>query len=52
MRKAGEIIPEVLRSVAHEEGSVPYRLPDVCPVCGTAAVRFEDEAALRCPNAE
>ena len=52
VRKAGEIIPEVLRSVAHEEGSVPYRLPDVCPVCGTAAVRFEDEAALRCPNTE
>ena len=52
VRKAGEIIPEVLRSVAHEEGSVPYRLPDVCPVCGTAAVRFEDEAVLRCPNTE
>lgn len=52
VRKAGEIIPEVLRSVSHEDGSVPYRLPDVCPVCGTAAVRFEDEAALRCPNTE
>ncbi|MCI7766895.1 MAG: NAD-dependent DNA ligase LigA [Oscillospiraceae bacterium] len=52
VRKAGEIIPEVLRSVSHEEGSVPYKLPDVCPVCGTAAVRFEDEAVLRCPNTE
>ena len=52
VRKAGEIIPEVLRSVAHSEGSVPYMLPEVCPVCGTKAVRFDDEAALRCPNTE
>lgn len=52
VRKAGEIIPEVLRSVAHSEGSVPYKLPEVCPVCGTKAVRFDDEAALRCPNTE
>ncbi len=52
VRKAGEIIPEVLRSVAHAENSVPYHLPEECPVCGTKAVRYEDEAALRCPNAE
>lgn len=52
VRKAGEIIPEVIRSVSHSEGSVPYTLPEVCPVCGTAAVRYDDEAALRCPNTE
>lgn len=52
VRKAGEIIPEVLSSVAHGEGSVPYRLPENCPVCGAKAVRYEDEAALRCPNVE
>ncbi len=52
VRKAGEIIPEVIRSLAHEEGSKPYFLPEVCPVCGTPAVRYEDESALRCPNAE
>ncbi|MBR4223799.1 MAG: NAD-dependent DNA ligase LigA [Oscillospiraceae bacterium] len=50
VRKAGEIIPEVLRSVSHAEGSVPYSLPDCCPACGTKAVRDGDEAALRCPN--
>ncbi|MBR7038152.1 MAG: NAD-dependent DNA ligase LigA [Oscillospiraceae bacterium] len=50
VRKAGDIIPEVLRSTAHLPDSVPYRLPDRCPVCGTAAVRDEDEAVLRCPN--
>lgn len=52
VRKAGEIIPEVIKCVSHGEGTVPYRLPEVCPVCGTKAVRYEDEAALRCPNAE
>lgn len=50
VRKAGDIIPEVLRSVSHAPGSVPYRLPECCPVCGTKAVRDETEAVLRCPN--
>lgn len=52
VRKAGEIIPEVLRSVSHGENSEPYHLPEKCPVCGALAVRYEDEAALRCPNTE
>lgn len=52
VRKAGEIIPEVLRSVAHEEGSVPFRLPEACPVCGTPSVRDEGESVLRCPNVQ
>ncbi len=50
VRKAGDIIPEVLRSVAHEDGSAPYRLPECCPVCGAMAVRDEEESVLRCPN--
>lgn len=52
VRKAGEIIPEVLRSVGHSEGSVPFRLPELCPVCGTPSVRENGESALRCPNVE
>lgn len=52
VRKAGEIIPEVIKSVSHAEGSQPYYLPEFCPVCGTKAVRNEDEAALRCPNVD
>lgn len=50
VRKAGEIIPEVLRSNAHAADSKPYFLPENCPVCGTKAVRIDDESALRCPN--
>ncbi len=50
VRKAGEIIPEVLRVASHEDNALPYLLPEKCPVCGTNAVRDGDEAALRCPN--
>ncbi len=50
VRKAGEIIPEVLRSVSHKDGSVPYTMPDKCPFCGSTAVRDGDQAALRCPD--
>ena len=52
VRKAGEIIPEVIRSVSHSEDSAPFHLPDVCPVCGALAVRYDDESVLRCPNTD
>lgn len=52
VRKAGEIIPEVIASVSHSEGSVPYKLPEKCPVCGAETVRYADEAAVRCTNVE
>lgn len=50
VRKAGEIIPEVVRVKEHCDGSEPYLIPMVCPACGTEAVRDEDEAVIRCPN--
>ncbi|HHU85091.1 MAG TPA: NAD-dependent DNA ligase LigA [Clostridiales bacterium] len=52
VRKAGDIIPEVLESVSHSENSVPYTIPTVCPSCGSATVREKDEAATRCVNPE
>lgn len=52
VRKAGEIIPEVLASVSHQPDSVPYTLPTHCPVCGTEAVRDPEESVLRCPNTD
>lgn len=52
VRKAGEIIPEVIKSVSHAENSVPFMLPENCPVCNTKAVRYEDESVLRCPNTD
>ena len=54
IRKAGEIIPEILEVVLarRPEGAKPYHLPDKCPVCGAPVVRDEDGAALRCTGAE
>lgn len=54
VRKAGEIIPEVLEVVMDKRpaGTQPYLLPETCPVCGAPVVRDEDGAALRCTGAE
>lgn len=54
IRKAGEIIPEILEVVMEKrpEGTNPYRLPTTCPVCGAEVVRDEDGAAMRCTGAE
>lgn len=50
VRKAGDIIPEVVRSVKHAENSEVFLIPNICPVCGSETVRYEDEAVIRCPN--
>lgn len=52
VRKAGEIIPEVVRVVPEKrpESAVPWEYPKVCPVCGEELVREEGEAAIRCVN--
>ena len=52
VRKAGEIIPEVVRvlSELRPAGAVRLELPQVCPECGSELVREEGEAATRCVN--
>ncbi len=54
VRKAGEIIPEVLSVVTEQrpEGTIPYVFPTVCPVCGAPVERDEDGAHIRCTGAE
>ena len=52
VRKAGDIIPEVIGVVHHPENAEPYRMPTDCPSCGAPVVHLEDEAALRCVNPE
>ena len=54
IQKAGEIIPEVVEVLRDRrpEGTVPYHLPDTCPVCGAPVSRDPDGAAIRCTGAE
>ena len=54
IRKAGEIIPEILEVdfSKRPEGTVPYHLPEHCPVCGAKVEQDEDGAFLRCTGAE
>ena len=50
VRRAGDVIPEVVGVLPDKrpEGTTPFTMPHVCPVCGSAAVREEGEADYRC----
>ncbi|MCJ1781865.1 NAD-dependent DNA ligase LigA [Mammaliicoccus sciuri] len=52
IKKAGDIIPEVVKSIAEErsEDSEVYHMPTHCPSCDHELVRIEGEVALRCIN--
>ena len=52
IQKAGDVIPEIVSVVLQNRpaGSAPFRMPEVCPECGTPVVRAEGEAVTRCPN--
>ncbi len=51
VRKAGEIIPEVL-SVASHSGGEKFKMPELCPSCGSPVSREAGEAVIRCTNAD
>ena len=53
IRKAGEIIPEILEVdfSKRPDGTVPYTLPSICPICGAPTKRDDDGAFLRCTGA-
>ena len=51
IRKAGEIIPEVLSVSEHAPDGEPFRFPEFCPSCGSP-VSQDDEAAIRCTNTD
>lgn len=52
VRKAGDIIPEVLAVKAHAQNAVAFEMPHICPSCGSPVVREEGEAVVRCTNAD
>ncbi|MEG1964953.1 MAG: NAD-dependent DNA ligase LigA [Oscillospiraceae bacterium] len=50
VRKAGDIIPEVIGVSEHLKENPQYKIPDICPSCGGKAIRLEGEADKRCTN--
>lgn len=52
IRKAGEIIPEVLSVVSHAENAEPFEFPKLCPSCSSPVIKEEGEAAVRCTNTD
>lgn len=50
VRKAGDIIPEVLSVAEHKGENDVYEYPEKCPACESAVVREDGESAIRCVN--
>jgi len=48
VRRAGDVIPEVVGVRTPGPRTRPFRMPERCPVCGSPVVRVEGEAATRC----
>ncbi len=50
VRRAGDVIPQVMGVVESRrpKGARRFRLPEICPVCGSAIVRPEGEVIARC----
>jgi DNA ligase (NAD+) len=49
VQRAGDVIPQIVDIVADKpRGPSPYVFPNVCPACGSHAVREEGEAVRRC----
>ena len=50
LRRAGDVIPEILRVVKERRpaGTKVFEMPHVCPICGSAVIRDEEEKDMRC----
>ncbi len=50
VQRAGDVIPQIVEVVMDRrpKGARRFKFPDVCPECGSAALREQDEAARRC----
>ncbi|OAB41798.1 NAD-dependent DNA ligase LigA [Paenibacillus antarcticus] len=54
IQKAGDIIPEVIRSVPEKRptNAIKYMIPDTCPICNSPTVRDDNGADTRCGGNE
>lgn len=54
LRKAGDVIPEIVKSLPERRNGSEaiFKMPTVCPACGSSVVRPEGEAVTRCINSK
>jgi DNA ligase (NAD+) len=51
VQRAGDVIPQIVGPAGpHAKGTMPFRMPEKCPLCGTKVVKPKGEAMHRCPN--
>ncbi|MHC4121501.1 MAG: NAD-dependent DNA ligase LigA [Planctomycetota bacterium] len=51
IEKAGEIIPQVVEvTTKATKGAVPFKVPKMCPICGSAVAKDQDGVYIRCVN--
>ncbi|MCI9434032.1 MAG: NAD-dependent DNA ligase LigA [Bacilli bacterium] len=52
IHKAGDVIPEVVKVITERRDGtqIPFKMPNVCPICGSKLIRKETEAAYYCEN--
>ncbi|RDI74674.1 dnlj: DNA ligase, NAD-dependent [Gaiella occulta] len=51
VQRAGDVIPQVVGPAgAHRPGTVDWKMPTRCPLCGAEVVKPEGEVKHRCPN--
>ncbi len=51
VQRAGDVIPQIVGPAgAHRRGTKEFRMPALCPLCGSEIVKPEGEAMHRCPN--
>lgn len=48
LQRAGDVIPQILGVLKRGEHAQPFKFPDHCPVCGSLAVRVDDDVVRRC----
>ncbi|MDA0676563.1 MAG: NAD-dependent DNA ligase LigA [Chloroflexi bacterium] len=55
IQRAGDVIPQVVRVADNNQRDItvaPYSFPERCPVCDQPVLVTEEDAAVRCVNAE
>ena len=52
VQKAGEVIPEIVQVIKEKRSGKEkvFQMPDRCPICGSQAVKLDEEVASRCNN--